>query len=145
MTGAGYICGAGTTCTFTSNIIIELGIRDPLNAVVHSKSLSPSPPSLPDEPPIRSYSDSYSLSSALLSGTFQVNARASWNGYPTVQASSSFQLEGTATTAIAVPSWGITVSTDKGSIPIQVQNHSFQCGDRPKAAVQILPPALACP
>jgi hypothetical protein len=111
VTGVGYLCGSGTTCTFTNNIIVELEIRDPLNAIVHSKSLSLYPPSLPDEPPIRSYSDSFGLSSDLTSGTFQVNARADWSG-STAYAGSSFRLEGTATTRDC-GHW--VVSTDKGA------------------------------
>lgn len=111
VTGAGSLCGSGTgglmsTCTVTCDIIIELEIQDPLHAVVYSKSLNRCPVRLAymsDEPPILSYSDSFSLSSALLSGTYQVRARASWSGYPTVQASSSFQLEGTPTTIVIPP------------------------------------------
>jgi hypothetical protein len=105
VTGAGFLCGSGTMCTTTCNIIIELEIRDSLNAVVYSKSLNGCPARLPDEPPIISYSDSFNLSGALMLGRFQVNARATWNGYPTVQASSSFQLEGAAT--------GLSVNFDK--------------------------------
>lgn len=111
VTGVGYLCGTGTTCTFTNNIIIELEIRDPLSATVHSKNLSLYPPSLPDEPPIRSYNDSFNLSSDLTSGTYQVNVHADWNG-STAYASSSFRLEGTATTRDC-GHW--VVATDKGA------------------------------
>jgi len=96
VTGGQY-CPTGYTCTFTADIIVELEIRDPLNTIVYSKSLSLYPGS---EPPIRSFSDSFSLSSALVSGGYQVVARATCGGYPTVQASSIFRLEGTATTIV---------------------------------------------
>jgi hypothetical protein len=108
VTGGPY-CPSGYTCTFTSNIVAELEIRDPLNTIVYSKSLSfyPGP-----EPPILSYSDSYGLSSALMSGDYQVVARATCSGYPTVEARSSFRLEGTATTGDC-GHW--VVATDKGA------------------------------
>lgn len=108
VTGGPY-CPSGYTCTFTSNIVAELEIRDPLNTIVYSKSLSfyPGP-----EPPILSYSDSYGLSSALSSGDYQVVARATCSGYPTVEARSSFRLEGTATTRDC-GHW--VVATDKGA------------------------------
>jgi len=108
VTGGPY-CPSGYTCTFTSNIVVELEIRDPLNTIVYSKSLSfyPGP-----EPPFRSYSDSYGISSALMSGEYQVVARATCSGYSTVEARSSFRLEGTATT-MDCGHW--VVATDKGA------------------------------
>jgi hypothetical protein len=108
VTGVGYLCGSGTTCTFTSNIIVGIEVWDPLNKRVHSSSLSLYPPSLPDELPIRSYNDSFALSSDLTSGTFQVNVYADWNG-STAYARSSFRLEGTASTGCG--QW--VVATDK--------------------------------
>jgi hypothetical protein len=64
---------------------------------------------------IRPYSDSFSLSSALESGDYQVIARANSGGYPTVEARSSFQLQGTATTIVVTSpatttEWTWTVS-----------------------------------
>ena len=104
-------CGATCTCTFASNIIVELEIRNVIGTVVYSKALTLDPYSS-----IRPYSDSFGLSSALESGDYQVIARASYSGYPTVEANSSFQLQGTATT-IAVTSPAITTPYAGGAVP----------------------------
>ena len=67
-------CPSGATCTcYPGNIIVELEIRNVIGTVVYSKALTLDPYSS-----IRPYSDSFSLSSALESGNYQVVARASY-------------------------------------------------------------------
>jgi hypothetical protein len=109
-------CGATCTCTFASNIIVELEISNVIGNVVYSKTLTLSPYSS-----IRPYSDSFSLSSALESGDYQVVARASYSGYPTVEARSSFRLEGTATTVVVtIPSTTFVTTTIVTPVTTQI-------------------------
>jgi hypothetical protein len=103
-------CYATCTCTFGSNIIVQLEVTNVIGTVVYSKGLT-----LNSYSSIRPYSDSFSLSSALESGDYQVIARANSGGYPTVEARSSFQLQGTATTIrVTSPAtstfWSLTAS-----------------------------------
>jgi len=102
-------CGATCTCAFTSYIVVQLMIMSALRTV-YTKTLT-----LSAYPSGRPYTDSFSLSSGLESGNYQVVARASYSGYPTVEASSSFQLQGTATTIVVTSpatttEWTWTVS-----------------------------------
>jgi len=103
-------CYATCTCAFGSNIIVQLEITNVIGTVVYSKALT-----LNSYSSIRPYSDSFSLSSALESGDYQVIARANSGGYPTIEARSSFQLQGTATTIrVTSPAtttfWSLTAS-----------------------------------
>jgi hypothetical protein len=109
-------CGVTCTCTFAGNIIVELEIRNAIGTVVYSKVLTLSPYSS-----ILPYSDSFSLSSALESGDYQVVARASYSGYPTVEARSSFRLEGTATTVVVtIPSTTFVTTTIATPVTTQI-------------------------